>query len=171
MKPKLMQLSQEYFRILGINIGKIRHINLRTVTSVVTFLLGPISCAHYFFFKSQTFIDYIASCYLFCCIFICLLTHPYVTWIAPNLFNFIKSLKKIVQKGDWNNVNQPPSQCHLQRKKNENTEGLIWYIFWGVFVEPNLKTFQKFNAFPIKPIERWRFFLDFFYVFKNFPQN
>lgn len=97
---EVFQLSQEYFRLLGINIisSTSRQINLRTLTSILVFFLGPISCAHYFFFKSKTFIEYIISSYLFCCIFICLLIHPYVTWITPDLYKFIESLKKIAKK-------------------------------------------------------------------------
>lgn len=128
LKLKVMQLSQAYFPILGINIGKERQINLRTVTSFITFFLGPISCAHYFFFKSKTFIEYITSCYLFCCIFICLLLHPYVVWIAPDLLKYIKSLKKITRKGELNTIKLIietfPSSCSIW-KLHENIFKII----------------------------------------------
>lgn len=92
-KMKVMQLSQEYFRILGINIGKTpsRHISWRTLTSILVYLLGTIACAHYFFFESKTFIEYIVSSYLLWGVFISLLVHPYVVWITPDLFQFIES--------------------------------------------------------------------------------
>lgn len=92
-KLKVMQLSKQYFRILGINIGKTpaRQIDLRTLTAILVFVLGDISTANYVLFKSKTFMEYIVASYLFCGVLVCLLVDPYVVWRIPDLFKFIES--------------------------------------------------------------------------------
>lgn len=100
IKMKVFQLTQEYFRILGINIGKTtsRQIKLRNLTTILVFFSSAISTAYYFFYESETFIEYITAYYLFCCVFNCLLIFLYVTWITPDLFEFIKNFKEITKE-------------------------------------------------------------------------
>lgn len=97
---KTFQLSQQYFRMLGIELREspTQKYPINTKNSICVLLYSPgiILCSFYFFYEADAFMAYTFSFVCLSAMIVTVTLYSYIVWAMPNL-DFISNIEEIIQ--------------------------------------------------------------------------
>lgn len=101
-KSELLQTTQMYFRILGINLIQTTQknaLNLRSLRTYLVFGSATVSSLCYTLYLAKTFEDYITTLYALSTMLLCLTCYSFVIWRMESFTSFFSERRQMSHEG------------------------------------------------------------------------
>lgn len=130
-KAELLQITQKYFRILGIHLVQTTQkypLNLRNLRTFLVFGSGTIFSLVYTFYLAKTFEEYIATFYVLSSMLICFISFSFIIWRMKRLIRSFSNVSQTIQERTM----RAPNYYHYASKILVTFPSEIKNQFWAL---------------------------------------